>query len=310
MSAEKPCSCDIEFTGCNEVSREGIYCKRESDSAPAPRGAMGEALEAMGPGYDLSELLTDVENEIEMIRDGTSINRETTDLLKCCHAVIKSFVGSSVMAVRVGEGGPSKFADLEQWLADTDPLPSDTARDYLGDLLYEVRRLTAEIERLKRPETLCKSCGTITRDDRCDCVTTGHPELRDAVNYTESLNEQCRELSAGRDALKDRVRELEGEVEHWKADALNYSKAYGDAMERSGKHTVDTMAAESKLARAKEALTEIAEHPHCQYHPNQNSAYEIGAADGHRCAAQFALSALASLSCPSQTTSEPQEKRS
>ena len=53
------------------------------------------------------------------------------------------------MAVRVGEGGPATFADLEQWLADTDPLPSDTARDYLGDVLYEVKRLTADRDALK-----------------------------------------------------------------------------------------------------------------------------------------------------------------
>lgn len=55
-----------------------------------------------------------------------------------------------------------------------------------------------------------------------------------------------------------------------------------------------------RLARAEAALKQIAEHPHCSYEARVHSLptrpdrqYEIGVADGHRCAAEIARVALA-----------------
>ena len=53
---------------------------------------------------------------------------------------------------------------------------------------------------------------------------------------------------------------------------------------------------EPERDRLREALREIAEHPHCSYdHPSNSSRggdYGIGTADGHRCAANVARAAL------------------
>lgn len=47
----------------------------------------------------------------------------------------------------------------------------------------------------------------------------------------------------------------------------------------------------------REALREIAEHPHCDYdHPaNDSNDYGTGCADGHRCAATMARNALEAI---------------
>jgi hypothetical protein len=49
-----------------------------------------------------------------------------------------------------------------------------------------------------------------------------------------------------------------------------------------------------EVRRLREALTEIAHHPHQSYdHPENGAApYGTGCADGHRCAANIALAAL------------------
>jgi hypothetical protein len=50
--------------------------------------------------------------------------------------------------------------------------------------------------------------------------------------------------------------------------------------------------------RAVEALTKIANDPHCSYDSCENGQYGIGVVDGHRCAATKARAALKSCSPP------------
>jgi len=65
----------------------------------------------------------------------------------------------------------------------------------------------------------------------------------------------------------------------------------------SAARDVDSLAL--KLDAAEHALDRIANHPHCSYPvdsrgmPHTDRQYEIGVADGHRCAAEIARAALA-----------------
>ena len=59
--------------------------------------------------------------------------------------------------------------------------------------------------------------------------------------------------------------------------------------------------ADELIAALAEVLRQIAYHPHCSYPPDEQAAsamdrqYQIGATDGHRCAAEIARGALDGL---------------
>jgi hypothetical protein len=55
----------------------------------------------------------------------------------------------------------------------------------------------------ERERQWCLSCGTVTRDGKCDCTNTDRPDLQNLVNYADELQ---------REAVKsaDRIKELEG----------------------------------------------------------------------------------------------------
>src|SRR5580765_812863 len=68
----------------------------------------------------------------------------------------------------------------------------------------EVERLRAERERM-----WCSACGTVTRDDQCDCTRYTDTGTQKLVNYSDTLQADIQELSAENERLRAALQEIE-----------------------------------------------------------------------------------------------------
>ena len=70
--------------------------------------------------------------------------------------------------------------------------------------LVESRALRAEIEQLRanQERMWCRSCGTVTRTQECDCTSCGTPDLQKLVNYADSRQEDIEALMKENERLR------------------------------------------------------------------------------------------------------------
>lgn len=162
-------------------------------------------------------------------------------------------LGSGVVAHRVGVGEPNAMATEARRVAEAIRDRSKWGAELLELMADRLCTLTAEIDQVKR-ERDHKHKLFIELSGEFDLLSDVLDDGSDSTLLTlvHQLKEAKEALTADRSALQERVRELEGERDEARLDASLHLITIKE-------RDTEIDAAESKLARAREALTKISD---------------------------------------------------